>query len=386
MLWRWLPGASAERARHSPDDVHRLTTIPRLMNIAHFDSIDALPAAGKALLEAGTAGNPFLSPLWLTAFERRLVGPREQPHYVLAEAGGEPVLVLPLLLERRPLAGVVRARAMANFYTGVFEAVSAGVLRADPRMADAAAQAVAAALAGRFRRLALAELAPVRDVDGPAAAIMAALRGHGFAGRRLEAHGNWFEDCAGMDFAGYMAGRPGKVRSTLARKHRKLLREQPVEFVVATTPEAVAAAFPAYEAVYATSWKTPERSPTFIREVMTGLAGRGQARLGVLKVDGEPAAAQIWVKIADSWAVFKLAYDPRFTRYSVGTVLMAHLIECFFEAGPVDALDFLSGDDPYKQDWAGQRRSHWCYEAVSGHSAAGLALRCKRRLDGVRLN
>jgi CelD/BcsL family acetyltransferase involved in cellulose biosynthesis len=117
---------------------------------------------------------------------------------------------------------------------------------------------------------------------------------------------------------------------------------------------------------------------------MGALAGQGIVNLGVLTVDGMPAAAQVWVRIARTWAVFKLAYDPRFADYSVGTILTAHVIEGFFAAGAFDALDFLSGDDTYKRDWMAERRQHWGCEAISPRSPIGQLLRLKRRLGGAR--
>lgn len=356
------------------------------MKVEAYSGVAALPPPAAALLAGLGRRNPFMAPAWLGAFEHYLLGARERPLYLVAEDAGRACAVLPLLVEHRPLAGAVRLRALANFYTGVFEAAYDPAIHADASRRAGCAAALAAFVRRRLPRLALVELAPVREAQSLAAAFVEALRGEGYASRRFEAHGNWYEPVAGLDFPAYLARRPGKLRSTLERKRRKLERERASELLACREPAAVRAHFPDYEQVYARSWKTAERSPAFIRTVMEALAAEDRVTLGVLKIDGEPAASQIWVKIDSAWAVFKLAFDPRFTDYSAGTLLMAQLIEGFFAAGPVQALDFLSGDDPYKRDWATQRRPHWGYEAIAGASLLGRALRAKRYLTGVALS
>ncbi|MGE3569040.1 MAG: GNAT family N-acetyltransferase [Gammaproteobacteria bacterium] len=351
--------------------------------VGEATAFSALPVAARALLEANVTRNPFVCATWLQAFEAELLGPGETPLYLWAEAGGEVLAVLPLLASRRRPCGVLRLRAMGNFYTGLFDAAEQPGLGASPARRAAVAAALAAHLATRHGRVPLLEMQPLRDDDALPAWVAAALAARGYATRRYPAHGNWYEDVAGIDFATYMQRRPGQLRSTLERKRRRLLREHDVRLEVHDRADTVAAAFSAYETVYVASWKSAERSPAFIRRVMSALAAHGIVNLGVLTVDGMPAAAQLWVRIGRTWAVFKLAYDPRFADYSVGTILTAHVIEGFFAAGAFDALDFLSGDDAYKRDWMAERRQHWGSEAISPRSLIGQALRLKRRLGGT---
>lgn len=354
------------------------TTKPLAVGEAY--SLAELPPAANVLLRDNVTRNPFVSAAWLGHFERELLGPGESPLYLHANAGEAVVAVLPLLEWRRAPFGALRLRALGNFYTGLFDAALRPEYQASPERRRAVAAAFADHLAIRHGRVPLLEMQPVRTEETMPALLCAALAGHGYATRRYAAHGNWYEDVRGLDFGAYMQRRPGQLRSTLARKRRRLAREHRLDIAVHDQPATVAAAFADYEAVYAASWKNAERSAPFIRAVMTDLAAAGIVNLGILKVDEVPAAAQLWVRIGRAWAVFKLAYDPRFADYSVGTLLTAHLIEGFFVGNGFDTLDFLSGDDAYKRDWMAERRQHWGYEAISGRSLVGHLLRLKRRL------
>ena len=50
-------------------------------------------------------------------------------------------------------------------------------------------------------------------------------------------------------------------------------------------------------------------------------------------------------------AIFKLAYNKDFTRFSPGTVLTAALLEHVICRDNVNTVDFLTGNDDYKKDW-----------------------------------
>ena len=149
-----------------------------------------------------------------------------------------------------------------------------------------------------------------------------------------------------------------------------------------STATEIAEQYPKFQLIYDESWKGEESYPEFICDVLQHLAAIGKAKLGILSVDGEPAAAQIWFKIGLAWGVFKLAYRPQFRRYSVGTLLTASMIECLFTESMPSEIDFLSGDDAYKRDWVGQKREHFGMELIGRSNIYGRALGLKRRFIG----
>ena len=140
-------------------------------------------------------------------------------------------------------------------------------------------------------------------------------------------------------------------------------------------------AIAAYEAVYGASWKEPEPYPAFNPALIRQAARDGTLRLAVLRVDGRPAAVQVWV-VADGCAtVLKLAHDEAFKPLSPGTVLTAMMIRSLLDEERVEELDFGRGDDPYKAAWTTQRRQRIGLLAMNPLRPAGL-LAAGRSLAG----
>ncbi len=112
----------------------------------------------------------------------------------------------------------------------------------------------------------------------------------------------------------------------------------------------------AYRKIYDNSWKIPESYPDFIAGFLAACIEDGALRLGILYVDDEPAAAQIWTVTNGEATIYKLAYDEKFKNLSVGSVLTAKIMEHVLDVDKARCIDFGYGDDPYKKDWTRQRR------------------------------
>lgn len=187
-------------------------------------------------------------------------------------------------------------------------------------------------------------------------ALTVGLRAAGLIQRRFDHFGNWHEDVAGLDWTAYLARRPGALRETIRRRLRRAERLIDAEFSVAGDAEGLNVRIAAFEDVYTRSWKEPEPFPTFNAALMRTAAALGILRLGLWSIDRHPVAAQFWVVEHGHATVLKLAHDEAFKAHSPGTVLTAHMLRHLLDREKVDDIDFGRGDDPYKQDWVGERR------------------------------
>ena len=97
--------------------------------------------------------------------------------------------------------------------------------------------------------------------------------------------------------------------------------------------------------------------------------------------------------VVDSAAsIYKMAYDERFAKESVGTVLSGLLMEHVIEVDKVKVVDYLSGDDAYKRDWMSHRRERWGIMAFNLRTPRGVlaaarhvgARAAKRAVDPLR--
>ena len=184
--------------------------------------------------------------------------------------------------------------------------------------------------------------------------------------------GNWYLDVDNRSFDDYFAGLPGKLRNTLKRKQNKLTREKGFEFELVTDVDQVDAALAEYNQIYSLSWKVAEPHPDFIASVCRDFANRDWLRMGILRVDGVAAAAQIWFLKDKVASIFKLAYDPQFGKYSVGSILTKELMRHAIDKDKVNVVDYLCGDDAYKQDWMSHRRERFGLRAYRLTTAVGV--------------
>jgi len=118
--------------------------------------------------------------------------------------------------------------------------------------------------------------------------------------------------------------------------------------------------------------RCPEPRSDFVPRLIRVAAAQGWLRLGVLRLKGEPVAAQLWLVGGGKANIFKLAYVQGFERYSAGSVLTSALMQHVMEQDQVLEVDYLSGDDPYKQDWMSNRRVRVGLVAFDPRSIRGL--------------
>jgi CelD/BcsL family acetyltransferase involved in cellulose biosynthesis len=127
-----------------------------------------------------------------------------------------------------------------------------------------------------------------------------------------------------------------------------------------------------YNAVYQRSWKIPESHPHFIEAICHAFAEHDWLRLGLVRVNGTPIAAQIWFVKDGVASIFKLAYDEQHKVLSAGTVLSMALLRHAIDIDRVTKIDYLTGDDAYKVQYMSRCREMWCLQAYRKASLAGL--------------
>ena len=256
----------------------------------------------------------------------------DDPLYALAESGRGRVL-LPLQRERRQLA------SLANWFSFTWRP-----LGDDP--------ALLAALARDLRRQThRVELAPLPDEDGSATALEIAFRDAGWLVAREVCDENHVLPVAGRSFADYWATRPGKMRTTLKRKARK------VEITILTHFDE--AAWAEYRAVYESSWKPQEERADLLEAFARAEGAAGRIRLGIARAAGEPVAAQFWTVENGTAYIHKLAHIEAAKPLSAGTTLSAALFEHAIDIDGVELVDFGTGSDGYKRDWMEANRPRY---------------------------
>ena len=214
--------------------------------------------------------------------------------------------------------------------------------------------------------------------------LVEAFKAAGFIAQTFFSFGNWYLPVNGRSFAQYSESLPSVLKNTLSRKRKKLEKTGRAKIEIVTGGRGLDAAIDAYMKVYLSSWKLPELYPQFIPGLIRMCAAMGALRLGIIYVDGEPAAAQLWIVHHGNAFIYKLAYDERFGELSAGTILSATLFQHALDVDKVTEVDYLSGDDVYKKDWMSQRRERWGILALNPRTPRGV-LAIARHVGGRAL-
>jgi Acetyltransferase (GNAT) domain len=320
----------------------------------------ANPAAAPAALFPASPRSFFDLAAWYEVFSRHAVDAGAEIRLYLDESAGAPV-ALPM---QSTAPGELRS--LANYYS-----CEHGVLGAGAEPLPAMRGLVAQMLRDRpaWDTLAFRALDPASPVFG---ALLRALREARLAVETWCEFGTWFEPTAGLSFAQYVAARPSSLVNTWRRKASRAAKKHAASFVYRTGLDEVEAGIAEYEAVYGSSWKGGEPYPTFMPSLIRRAAELGALRLGVLRLEGVPAAAQMWLCWAGRATIYKLAHDGRFDALSPGTILTMRMMERVLEDDRPVEVDFGRGDDPYKKLWLTQRRERWAIDAANPRTPRGF--------------
>ena len=335
---------------------------------------DELAPDALALLAQAEHEGVELGAAWYANFMACLPALGALAHFHVLRQGGRAVAVLPVLAAQ-PGAPRGCVQSLANYYSALWA----------PALDPAA---TAAQLAELLRHLARwhapvhsLHFAPMDPGSRAWHTLRAALRLAGLASWDFLAFGNWYLR-VDSDWAGYLAARPGELRNTLRRSEKRLLKAG-AHVEIVTGGHRLAAATRAYEQVYAASWKQAEPHPGFMPGLIRCCAEQGWLRLGVVWLQGQPIAAQVWMVAHGKAAIYKLAYDEAFKALGSGTVLTARLMRYVMEVDGVAEVDYLMGDDPYKRNWMSHRRERRGLRAYNPRTLAGLAGAAREGLAGL---
>ncbi|MCU6434108.1 GNAT family N-acetyltransferase [Undibacterium sp. Jales W-56] len=272
---------------------------------------------------------------------------------------------------------VRRLLSMASFYTSLYRPFATS----SPREITQDIPDLIAAMTIAESRWDIIDFHPMDPEHASFNAIRSALSQAGMATQAYFCFGNWYLKVNGRSFENYFDGLPSKLKNTLARKTKQLEKQQQLTIKIIQKETDLGEALSAYEQVYQASWKAAEGFPAFIPGLVTSCAQQGCLRLGIAYINQQAVAAQIWIVHNKTASIYKLAYDERYAQFSIGSILTARVMQHVIDIDQVTEVDYLTGDDAYKQDWMSDRRERWGIMAFNLRTCVGL-LAAIRHLAG----
>lgn len=195
---------------------------------------------------------------------------------------------------------------------------------------------------------------------------------------------SWSSDeCApAMDLRGpWRDAASPQRRSQWDRRMRRLREAGPVE-LCRVEGESLSRELPAFLRLRAARRAVKghdDLPPTaFLTQAASELASSGRCILMELRVNGHPAAADLYLIEHPVALMWLRGLDPRWQRFSCGHLLLRASAEAFAQEG-FETLDLGRGDEPYKAYFGAQRRvllraSAGASERSAGQSPATGAL------------
>lgn len=327
---------------------------------------DALPDDVKRLMaKVGESRHIELGASWFELLARTVFARHGGLRVYVLRHAGKPVAVLPTLREGHELC------ALANYYSAYFEPVlaeSVGAHELQPLMEAIRRQTLSAS---QYR------FWPMDPAHPSFVALSQAMELAGLKPLPFFCFGNWYLN-APASWDDYLKSRTANMRSTIKRMGKRL--EAEVGHVsICTGTSDLQRHLEAYEQVYDSSWKVKEPYPAFVKGLAEFCAQLGSLRLGVAWIGEVPIAAQIWFVNGKRASIFKVAYDENYKNVGPGTTVTAKLMEHVIQLDHVNQVDFMIGDDAYKQTWMSHRRERWGLVAYDPLHPRGL-LRWLRHL------
>ena len=339
------------------------------MEFVSFSDWDELPESAYALFAEGEKDSIFFSRAW---FNNLVITALEDDQTLLIACvieGDRMLAILPIMKRSSE-----KWYSLRNIYTSLYSLL----------LADNDKQAILTCLAQGLGQLPLEslQLRPVAEDDKNINCLQRVMELNDFDCYRHFQFYNWIHRVQGKSFKDYMAARPSRLRNTIARKQRKLEREHGYSirlFIDDDLQQALAD----YNAIYTASWKANEIFGGFIQGLLASLSEQGWLRLAILYNAGQPAAAQIWFVAHGKASIFKLAYDEAWKQYSAGSILTSYLMQYVIDTDKVEEIDFLTGNDAYKQDWMTERRQRWRVAFVNRQEPEGRVSQFVESLKGL---
>jgi hypothetical protein len=165
-----------------------------------------------------------------------------------------------------------------------------------------------------------------------------------------------YETTAGRSSADYLAKRPAALRETLGTTGRMLFDSGRASFVLVREPADVEHAWRHCESILV---QADERNPQHF-EYLPGLlrvaADAGVLRLGLLTLDGQPAAMQLWVVARNVAQCLRISQHEQFSDLPLDDMLTEQITPHLIDTDRVVELDFGYIVEQFAAHWAAQRR------------------------------
>jgi CelD/BcsL family acetyltransferase involved in cellulose biosynthesis len=164
----------------------------------------------------------------------------------------------------------------------------------------------------------------------------------------------------------FLKGKSGGMKRSLRRRMKRLEEEYNVAFRRQDDINSVQQGIEIFVHLHQKRWNskgfqgsfgTDPGFRDFLLDVSKRFAERKWLNLSLLTADDEPVSAALSFEYNNTLYYYHTGYDPAYSKFGVGNLLIMHLIEESIQKG-MAKFDFLAGAESYKRSWTPLNRNN----------------------------
>jgi CelD/BcsL family acetyltransferase involved in cellulose biosynthesis len=158
-------------------------------------------------------------------------------------------------------------------------------------------------------------------------------------------------------------------RKSVRQGFRRLEKDFKVDFLDYSASESVSEGMNIFFDLHQERWNaaglpgvfSDQESRSFHLDVARSFSEKGWLGLFVLELSGKPVAADYGFKYLGKFYSYLSGFDPKYSKYSVGSLLTTRIMRNCIENGLVE-FDFMRGAEEFKDRW--NARTRWNSQAI----------------------
>ena len=329
------------------------------MKFVTYSQWGQLPASASHLFAVGEKYSLFCSQIWLETITAHGLTEHQSILIACVEENENLLAILPMV--KTTQGDQDSLSSLSNNFTTLYSPI---ITKNEQQYSVLMCLAVGLANSLDHRSSQAIRFEPIDPNDENMTKLRQLLESCGLHSHTFFRFYNWTHLLGGQSYDEYISERPANLRNTIKRKQRKLEREHDYEIrlfmdtdidqprITIDLDKAIAD----YNIVYKASWKASEFFSDFTPALVKSFSRRGWLRLAILYINEQPIAAQIWFVVHGKANIYRLVFDEHWKNYSPGSILTEYLMRYVIDTDKVSEIDFLTGNERYKQDWMSVRK------------------------------
>ncbi len=321
----------------------------KIREIYDFDQFTGLREQWNQLLSKSDDNNVFLTWEWLSTWWRHF-GKERKLRILLAHEGEEIVAAAPLMLSRYNLLGfkLKKLEFLGAEHTDYRNFILTRHKRECMRR-----------FLNHIRNLDwdFLEFRDIPEIREPATSLRQLFGRQLLENERVSSTCYYIPLCSSVDTFSKQIN--GDMRRSMRRRMKRLQEVHTVTFERQDNVDSIGHGIKTFVELHQKKWtaKGCEGSfgedpqfADFLLEACKLLAEKHWVNLSLMKADYTPISAGLCFEYNKTLYYYHPGYDPGYSKFGVGNLLLLHLIESAIQKG-LTTFDFLHGTEPYKRSW-----------------------------------